>query len=110
MCFGYATIWTSYHPDSRLKPLVWASAALVPAVTGYMRVRAGEHFLSDVLAGYGTGHFAAGWWLSGTEKQNGTSPTPLHQRNHPILILFQLTLVEHIRQYPRYGFLPFHGK
>lgn len=63
MCFGYATIWSSYHPDSRLKPLVWTGAALIPAITGYMRVRAGEHFLSDVLVGYGTGALC-GWLVA----------------------------------------------
>jgi len=79
MCFGYATIWTSYHPDSRLKPLVWAGAALVPAVTGYMRVRAGEHFLSDVLAGYGTGALC-GWlvakWHRKTKRNLPNASTP----------------------------------
>lgn len=63
MCFGYATIWSTYHPDSPLKPLVWTSAALVPAITGYMRVRAGEHFLSDVLVGYGAGALC-GWLVA----------------------------------------------
>jgi membrane-associated phospholipid phosphatase len=60
MCFGYAAIWSSYHPDSRLKPVVWTGAAIVPALTGYLRVRAGEHFLSDVLTGYATGALC-GW-------------------------------------------------
>ena len=60
MCFGYAAIWSSYHPDSRLKPVVWTGAAIVPALTGYLRVRAGKHFLSDVLTGYATGALC-GW-------------------------------------------------
>lgn len=63
MCFGYATIWSSYHPDSRMKPLVWTGAALIPALTGYLRVRAGEHFLSDVLVGYSTGALC-GWLVA----------------------------------------------
>ncbi len=68
MSFGYATLWSSYHPDAPLKPLVWAGAALIPAVTGYLRVRAGEHFLSDVLAGYATGALC-GWLVARWHKK-----------------------------------------
>jgi membrane-associated phospholipid phosphatase len=47
-----AQIFSYYHPDSPYRPLVWAGAVLLPAAVGYMRVRAGKHFPSDVMAGY----------------------------------------------------------
>ncbi|MFT5998264.1 MAG: membrane-associated phospholipid phosphatase [Neolewinella sp.] len=53
--FFFARVFSDYHPDSKLKPYVWALAAAVPAVTGYLRVRAGRHYPSDVIAGYALG-------------------------------------------------------
>ncbi len=51
-CFFAAKVWSDFHPDSRWKPLVWTTAATIPAVTGYLRMRAGQHFFTDVVVGY----------------------------------------------------------
>ena len=53
--FFFATVFKDYYPDSKLKPYVWGVAATIPAVTGYLRVRAAKHFPSDVIAGYALG-------------------------------------------------------
>lgn len=53
--FFTARVWCDYHPDSRLKPVVWSVAATLPAATGYLRYKAGKHFLSDVVTGYAVG-------------------------------------------------------
>ena len=53
--FFAAKVFTDFNPDSKLKPYVWAAAATVPAVVGYMRLRGGNHFLTDNLLGYGVG-------------------------------------------------------
>lgn len=53
--FFAAKVFSDYCPDSKWKPVVWAAAATVPAVTGYLRVRAGRHYPSDVIAGYAAG-------------------------------------------------------
>lgn len=53
--FFAATVFSQTHPDSQWVPWVWAAAAAIPAYTGYQRVQAGEHFPSDVLAGYALG-------------------------------------------------------
>jgi len=53
--FFFATVFKDYYPDSKLKPYVWGAAVTIPAVTGYLRVRAAKHFPSDVLAGYALG-------------------------------------------------------
>lgn len=39
---------------------IWIGAATVPAVMGYLRVRSGKHFPTDVIAGYAVGA-AIGW-------------------------------------------------
>lgn len=52
MCFFTAKIYNDFHPDSKAKPFVWATAALIPAVTGLMRYKAGKHFPTDIITGY----------------------------------------------------------
>ena len=53
--FFAAKILADQYPDHPLKPWVWATAAIIPAYTGYQRIRAGEHFPSDVIVGYAVG-------------------------------------------------------
>ena len=53
--FFVAQVFSTYYPESKWKPAVWSAAIVVPAVTGYLRVRAGRHFPTDVLAGYALG-------------------------------------------------------
>lgn len=53
--FFAAKVFNDFNPDSKLKPYVWTAAAIVPAVVGYQRLRAGKHFLTDNLLGYGVG-------------------------------------------------------
>lgn len=57
--FFAAKVFSDFNPDSKLKPYIWTAAAIVPAVVGYQRLRAGKHFLTDNLLGYGVG-FACG--------------------------------------------------
>lgn len=54
-CFFAAKVYADHHPDSKLKPYIWAGAALVPATVGVLRVRAGKHFPTDVITGYVSG-------------------------------------------------------
>ena len=53
--FFLAKVFQDFNPDSKARPYVWAAAALVPASVGYLRLRAGQHFLSDNLLGYALG-------------------------------------------------------
>ncbi|MFK7936887.1 MAG: phosphatase PAP2 family protein [Saprospiraceae bacterium] len=54
-CFFVAKVFSDYYPDSQLKELVWATAIITPAVMGYLRVRAGKHYPTDVIGGYAMG-------------------------------------------------------
>ena len=51
-CFFVAKLFSDYFPDSSLKPYIWTTAAIIPALTGHFRVKAGKHFYSDVITGY----------------------------------------------------------
>lgn len=53
--FFTAKIFSDFNPDSKAKPYIWAAAAIIPASVAYMRLKAGQHFLSDNLLGYGLG-------------------------------------------------------
>ncbi|CAH1002554.1 hypothetical protein LEM8419_03428 [Neolewinella maritima] len=53
--FFFARAFADYYPDSKLKPYAWALGAGLPALTGYLRIRAGQHYPSDVVAGYALG-------------------------------------------------------
>ncbi len=55
LCFTTAKIFSDYSDNRTHEALVWTGAALVPAVTGYLRFRAGKHFPSDIIAGYFVG-------------------------------------------------------
>jgi membrane-associated phospholipid phosphatase len=54
-CFFTASMVQAYSSNRTVKTLTWIGAAVVPAVTGYLRMRAGKHFFSDVLVGYAAG-------------------------------------------------------
>lgn len=50
--FFFARVFSDYYPDSKLKPYVWAVGFGLPALTGYLRIRSGNHYPTDVIAGY----------------------------------------------------------
>jgi len=53
--FFIAMVYADYHPHSRWKPLMWTGAAILPALTGITRVKAGKHYWTDVITGYAVG-------------------------------------------------------
>ncbi|HLF63721.1 MAG TPA: phosphatase PAP2 family protein [Saprospiraceae bacterium] len=53
--FFAAKVYSDFYPDSEWRPIVWTAAAIVPAVTGYLRIRAGKHYPTDVIGGYALG-------------------------------------------------------
>ncbi len=55
--FFIAKVMTDYHPNAKgkFKATVWSMAVLIPAVTAVLRVSAGKHFPTDVIAGYVVG-------------------------------------------------------
>jgi len=53
--FFMAQVFADYHPDSKLKWVLYGAAGLATGATGYMRHKAGEHFPSDILVGTAVG-------------------------------------------------------
>ncbi|MGB0369657.1 MAG: phosphatase PAP2 family protein, partial [Flavobacteriales bacterium] len=52
LCFTTAKVFSDYSDNSTHKALVWTSAAVLPLITGVLRVEAGKHFPTDVISGY----------------------------------------------------------
>lgn len=50
--FFTAKVFSDFNPDSPTVPYIWAGAAAIPALVGYLRIIGGKHFLSDNLVGY----------------------------------------------------------
>jgi membrane-associated phospholipid phosphatase len=55
--FFMAKVVTDYHPNMKKgwKAVMWSGAVLIPATTAYLRVKAGRHFPTDVMAGFAAG-------------------------------------------------------
>ncbi len=53
--FFAAKVYCDFNPDATGKGYIWAAAATIPAVVGYFRLEAGQHFLTDILLGYTLG-------------------------------------------------------
>jgi len=53
--FFTAKVFSDYHPESKLRWVFFGIAGVSTAATGYLRVKAGEHFLTDVLIGAAEG-------------------------------------------------------
>lgn len=66
-----AKVVNDYHPNMRTgqKIAVWTIALGVPAYTGYLRVKGGKHFYSDVITGYAVGTIA-GWLIPHLHKKD----------------------------------------
>ena len=43
--------FSKYHPDSKLKPVVWGTSLIAASLVGYLRYSAGSHFPTDIIAG-----------------------------------------------------------
>lgn len=53
--FFAAKVFSDLYPESKWETPVWIGAATLPALTGYLRIQAGKHYLSDVAVGYVVG-------------------------------------------------------
>lgn len=53
--FFVAKVYQDFNPNSPGVPYVWAGAAILPALVGYLRIEAGQHFPTDTLVGYTVG-------------------------------------------------------
>ncbi len=65
-----ATVYDDYFPDSKWSKYIWAGAITASSVVANLRVAAGKHFVTDVIAGAAVGSLA-GYLIPYIHKQNG---------------------------------------
>lgn len=53
--FFMAKVFTDYHPNMKGKGILFALAGAATATTGILRIKAGQHFYSDVITGVAVG-------------------------------------------------------
>ncbi len=73
--FFLAKVISDYHPNMAKgkKIALWTLGAGIPATTAYLRVKAGKHFPTDVMAGYAVGAFT-GWLVPHLHKAKKSNP------------------------------------
>jgi membrane-associated phospholipid phosphatase len=49
--FFLSSVYGTYYPNSKWKPYILTGSILLASTVGYLRIAAGEHFLTDVLVG-----------------------------------------------------------
>ena len=83
-----STVFSAYFPGSKWKYPVWCTSLGSAALTGFLRVRAGKHFPTDVLVGAAvgglTGYFIP--YLHRKNSSNNVNIIPCYQQNQ-----FQIT-------------------
>ncbi len=59
-----ASVLDEYHPEMKtgIRVSMWTIAALYPAFTGFLRIKAGKHYRTDVIAAYAAGSLT-GWLI-----------------------------------------------
>ena len=62
LSFFAAKIYHDTHPQAKNRWLVWAGAGALTSATGFLRVRAGKHFPTDVIVGGAMGALV-GWGI-----------------------------------------------
>lgn len=67
-----STIYTDLHGRTRASYALWAGSMSVAALTGYARVKAGQHYPSDVLVGAVVGA-SIGWLVPTLHRTGRTS-------------------------------------
>jgi len=75
--FFAAKVFQDFNPDSAAVPYVWTGAIAIPAAVGYFRMKAGQHFLTDVLLGYGLGALA-GYYIPELHKTKDEAKIGFH--------------------------------
>jgi membrane-associated phospholipid phosphatase len=65
-----STVYSTYYPNSKWKPIIWTCSLLAASTVGYMRYQSGNHFPTDILVGAAVGS-GIGYLVPILHKQKG---------------------------------------
>jgi len=78
LTFFVAKVFSDYLDDATAKTLLWTSAAIYPALVGYLRVDSGHHFPTDVITGYAMGALL-GYFIPELHRTNNDKSVSVNQ-------------------------------
>lgn len=76
----FATTYSDYFSNSKMKPFVWGASLAMASVVGYARIDAGKHYRTDVLVGAAVGS-AIGYFIPKLHRrktERGFSAVPVY--------------------------------
>lgn len=82
-------VFTDIHGNSIWSKLLWGTSLSIAALTGYARVKAGEHYPSDVIVGAAVG-FAIGYLVPTLHKKERGDRLSVHVSPNRIYLRLQL--------------------
>ena len=69
MAVFLSTVYSDYHPNSKLKPFIWSVSLIAASTVGYLRYTAGKHFPTDIITGAVVGS-ALGYFIPFIHRNN----------------------------------------
>jgi membrane-associated phospholipid phosphatase len=92
--FYTAKVYSAYISNETTKTILWTAAAIIPAISGYLRINTHNHFPTDVIVGYIVGA-AIGYLIPEIHKNKNSestnSSTVPEQFVHRPVFGFQIT-------------------
>jgi hypothetical protein len=92
--FFMAKVFSDYHPESRLKGLMWGAAVVATGTTAYLRHMGGKHFPSDILIGTAVGTLSGilvpSLHKNPILKNPNLSIMPFSGRSHGLAVVYKL--------------------
>ena len=90
--FFMAKVYSDYHPESKMRWVFFGLAGLATGTTGYLRYKAGEHFVSDVIIGTMVGTLSGvliPHWHKNKKANDRLSLVPFYGREKGLSLVYR---------------------
>ena len=87
-----AKVYSDYHPESKMRWVFFGLAGLATGTTGYLRYKAGEHFVSDVIIGTMVGTLSGvliPHWHKNKKANDRLSLVPFYGREKGLSLVYR---------------------
>jgi membrane-associated phospholipid phosphatase len=90
--FFMAKVYSDYHPESKMRWVFFGLAGLATGSTGYLRYKAGEHFVSDIIVGTVVGTLSGvliPHWHKNKQASDRLSLVPFYGRDKGLSLVYR---------------------
>ena len=90
--FFMAKVYSDYHPESKMRWVFFGLAGLATGSTGYLRYKAGEHFVSDIIVGTVVGTLSGvliPHWHKNKQATDRLSLVPFYGREKGLSLVYR---------------------